>query len=345
METLALMLAAVGLSLLVGIPIGIVAGRSDRFQAAISPVLDAMQIIPAFAYLMPVVILFSIGPAAAVVSTMVYAIPPAIRITALGIRGVATQHRRGRRLDGRDAAPDALEGAAAAGTPHAAARRQPDDPLRALDGRHRRADRRRRARRRRHERHLHEPGARDPRRHRDRDHGDGARPLDRGDRRAHRPARSATSTTRRRKRLRLFTLGCIGAGAVVVAASKLLGVSSIYPDETPGGRTANLQAWLLTQIQSVLDYVQNPDSWVFHITEPVGELAAHEGAAAAAELPDRDAVVRHARRPDADRVPDQRPAPRGDDLPDARADRRHGRVGARDGHRSRRCSSRPCSRS
>ena len=90
MQTLALMLAAVGLSLLVGVPLGIVAGRSDRFQAAISPVLDAMQIIPAFAYLMPVVILFSIGPAAAVVSTMVYAVPPAVRITALGIRGVAT---------------------------------------------------------------------------------------------------------------------------------------------------------------------------------------------------------------------------------------------------------------
>ena len=90
METLALMLAAVGLSLLIGIPIGIVAGRSDRFYAAISPFLDAMQIVPAFAYLMPVVILFSIGPAAAVVSTMIYAIPPAVRITALGIRGVAT---------------------------------------------------------------------------------------------------------------------------------------------------------------------------------------------------------------------------------------------------------------
>ncbi len=90
METLALMLAAVGLSLLVGIPLGIVAGRSDRFQATISPVLDAMQIVPAFAYLMPVVILFSVGPAAAVVSTMVYAVPPAVRITALGIRGVAT---------------------------------------------------------------------------------------------------------------------------------------------------------------------------------------------------------------------------------------------------------------
>ena len=47
-----------------------------------------MQIIPAFAYLMPIVILFSVGPGAAVITTMIYAIPPAIRITALGIRGV-----------------------------------------------------------------------------------------------------------------------------------------------------------------------------------------------------------------------------------------------------------------
>ena len=88
MQTVALMLVAVGLSLLIGIPLGIVAGRSDRFAKAITPILDAMQIVPAFAYLIPVVILFSIGPAAAVVSTMIYAIPPAIRITALGIRGV-----------------------------------------------------------------------------------------------------------------------------------------------------------------------------------------------------------------------------------------------------------------
>jgi len=89
MQTVALMLVAVGLSLLIGIPLGIVAGRSDRFAKAITPILDAMQIVPAFAYLIPVVILFSIGPAAAVVSTLIYAIPPAIRITALGIRGVA----------------------------------------------------------------------------------------------------------------------------------------------------------------------------------------------------------------------------------------------------------------
>jgi glycine betaine/proline transport system permease protein len=90
MQTLSLMLAAVGLSLLVGVPLGIVAGLSDRFLRAITPVLDAMQIVPAFAYLMPVVILFSVGPGAAVVSTMIYAIPPAVRITALGIRGVAS---------------------------------------------------------------------------------------------------------------------------------------------------------------------------------------------------------------------------------------------------------------
>ena len=88
MQTLALMLAAVGLSLLVGIPLGVYAGRSTRFERAVTPVLDAMQIIPAFAYLMPVVILFSVGPGAAVITTMIYAIPPAIRITALGIRGV-----------------------------------------------------------------------------------------------------------------------------------------------------------------------------------------------------------------------------------------------------------------
>ena len=87
-QTLALMLAAVSLSLLVGIPLGIACGRSRRVARVVTPFLDAAQIVPAFAYLMPVVILFSVGPAAAVVATMIYAIPPSVRITALGIRGV-----------------------------------------------------------------------------------------------------------------------------------------------------------------------------------------------------------------------------------------------------------------
>jgi len=88
LQTFSLMLAAVSLSLAVGVPLGVLAGRSTRFNRIVTPVLDAMQIIPAFAYLMPVVILFSVGPGAAVVTTMIYAVPPAIRITALGIRGV-----------------------------------------------------------------------------------------------------------------------------------------------------------------------------------------------------------------------------------------------------------------
>jgi glycine betaine/proline transport system permease protein len=88
MATLALMVAGVLVSLAIGVPLGVLAGRSDRFQSAITPVLDAMQIVPAFAYLMPVVILFSVGYPAAVIATVVYAIPPAVRITALGIRGV-----------------------------------------------------------------------------------------------------------------------------------------------------------------------------------------------------------------------------------------------------------------
>lgn len=88
-QTLALALAAVIFSLLIGIPLGILAGRNQRFYDAIRPFLDAMQIMPTFAYLSPVALFFLIGPATAVIVTLIYAIPPAIRITALGIRGVA----------------------------------------------------------------------------------------------------------------------------------------------------------------------------------------------------------------------------------------------------------------
>ena len=70
-----------------------------------------MQIVPAFAYLMPVVILFSVGPAAAVICTLIYAIPPAVRITALGIRGVTADSVEAARAFGSTAAPDALQGA------------------------------------------------------------------------------------------------------------------------------------------------------------------------------------------------------------------------------------------
>jgi glycine betaine/proline transport system permease protein len=88
-DTLALTLAAVILSIIIGVPLGIVAGRSSRFMGFISPILDVMQIMPTFAYLAPLTLFFLIGPASAVIATLIYALPPAIRITAYGIRGVA----------------------------------------------------------------------------------------------------------------------------------------------------------------------------------------------------------------------------------------------------------------
>ncbi len=88
METLALIITSVLLALIVGIPVGIVAGHSDRFHALIRPVLDFLQTMPAFSYLMPTLLLFGIGNPAAAVATTIYAIPPAVRITALAIRGV-----------------------------------------------------------------------------------------------------------------------------------------------------------------------------------------------------------------------------------------------------------------
>ena len=88
MATLGLMLAAVLMALAIGIPLGIWAGRSQRVSAVLAPVLDVMQILPTFAYLTPMTLLFFIGAPSSVVATLIYAIPPAIRITALGIRGV-----------------------------------------------------------------------------------------------------------------------------------------------------------------------------------------------------------------------------------------------------------------
>jgi glycine betaine/proline transport system permease protein len=87
-QTLVLIANSVALSLAIGIPLGILAGRNDRFLRLITPILDFMQIMPTFAYLSPLTLIFLIGPPSAVIATVIYAMPPAIRITALGIRGV-----------------------------------------------------------------------------------------------------------------------------------------------------------------------------------------------------------------------------------------------------------------
>jgi glycine betaine/proline transport system permease protein len=273
-QTLALMSAAVLISLAIGVPIGVWAGRNERVHRAITPVLDAMQIVPAFAYLMPVVIVFSVGPAAAVICTLIYSIPPAVRITALGIRGVT---------------PESVEASQALGaTPSQTlfkvqlplARRQLLLALNqtimfalslvviagliggkglgdvvtnglysnpalallagvaivimaiALD----RAT---------------------------------AAIADRTD-----PARRQLTDEGRRRALRI-TLGTFGLIALVVVVARLLGADGIYPEEFETANTvytADIQDNILGWIQDVLDYIQNPDSFIFGITDPIGNF-------------------------------------------------------------------------
>ncbi len=88
MTTLAMVLTAVVFCAIVGIPFGILAARSDRFAAGIRPVLDIMQTTPAFVYLVPVVMLFGVGMVPGIIATIIFALPPIIRLTNLGIRQV-----------------------------------------------------------------------------------------------------------------------------------------------------------------------------------------------------------------------------------------------------------------
>nr|WP_287410735.1 proline/glycine betaine ABC transporter permease [Pseudodesulfovibrio sp.] len=88
MVTLAMVLSSVIVCTILGVPLGIMAGRSDHFEAALRPVLDAMQTTPAFVYLVPIVMLFSVGNVAGVLATIIFALPPIIRLTGLGIRQV-----------------------------------------------------------------------------------------------------------------------------------------------------------------------------------------------------------------------------------------------------------------
>ncbi len=265
MQTLALMLVAVTLSLLIGIPLGVVAGRSRRFNNAITPFLDAMQIVPAFAYLMPIVILFSIGPAAAVVSTMIYAIPPAIRITALGIRGVAVNTveaatsmgstrgqllwkvqlplaRRMILLGVNQTILFALSMVVIAGLigggglgAVATTGLYSNPALAILAGlvivvTAIALDRSTEA------------------------------IADRSD-----PAKRHLDDTRRR-RLRLLTLAVAAGALVAIVLSKALGVAAAYPDEARG-RVVTIEEWLLAKIQVALDYMQDPTTRLFAVVE------------------------------------------------------------------------------
>ena len=273
-QTLALMLAAVALSLVIGIPIGIVAGRSPGFHRRLTPFLDAAQIIPAFAYLMPVVILFSVGPAAAVICTMIYAVPPAVRITALGIRNVTH---------------DTVEAASAFGATRWQTLAKVQLPLArrqillsvnqtimfalslvviaGLIGGKGLGD-------------VVTNGL----------YSNAALALLAGiaivimaialDRSTQAIAERTDPTHRhltdaRKARARRSTLLVLAAIAVIGVVTHLLGVQSTYPDEFETSSyvyTATIQDQLLGWIQSVLDWVQDPNSFIFQITEPIGNF-------------------------------------------------------------------------
>src|SRR5699024_11318617 len=91
MQTLALIIIAAVIAIIVAVPVGILAARSDKASAAIRPVLDFMQTMPAFVYLIPAVTFFGIGVVPGLVATVIFALPPGVRFTELGIRGVDSE--------------------------------------------------------------------------------------------------------------------------------------------------------------------------------------------------------------------------------------------------------------
>jgi glycine betaine/proline transport system permease protein len=88
MTTLSMILTAIFFCLIVGVPLGILAARNDTFEGVLRPVLDAMQTIHPFVYLIPVVMFFGIGKVPGTMATIIFALPPMIRLTNLGIRQV-----------------------------------------------------------------------------------------------------------------------------------------------------------------------------------------------------------------------------------------------------------------
>ena len=89
METMALIVVAVSISVGLAVPIGILAAKNDVVDTILRPILDGMQTMPSFVYLVPAVMFFGIGNVPAIFATVIYAVPPAIRLTNLGIRQVS----------------------------------------------------------------------------------------------------------------------------------------------------------------------------------------------------------------------------------------------------------------
>jgi len=88
MTTLAMVITSVLFCALIGIPVGILSAGADKLWAVVRPILDVMQTIPSFVYLVPIVMLFGVGMAPGIIATIIFALPPIVRLTNLGIRNV-----------------------------------------------------------------------------------------------------------------------------------------------------------------------------------------------------------------------------------------------------------------
>lgn len=91
LDTMTLVIISSLLSVIIGVPLGILMSRSDRFQAVMKPILDFMQTMPAFVYLIPAVAFFGIGMVPGVFASIIFATPPTIRLTNLGIRQISAE--------------------------------------------------------------------------------------------------------------------------------------------------------------------------------------------------------------------------------------------------------------
>ncbi len=90
-DTIALMAVAVALSVGIGLPLGVMGARSQRLDSLMRPILDGMQTMPSFVYLLPGILFFGLGKPAGIFATIIYAVPPVIRLTNLGIRQVSPE--------------------------------------------------------------------------------------------------------------------------------------------------------------------------------------------------------------------------------------------------------------
>ncbi len=93
METLGLVLASVLIALVIGVPLGIWSAKKELVERIVRPILDFMQTLPAFVYLIPAVLFFKLGEVPGVIATLIFSLPPAVRLTSLGIRQVPPEIR------------------------------------------------------------------------------------------------------------------------------------------------------------------------------------------------------------------------------------------------------------